>query len=58
MSELANAILERLRQQGQFTFSSDPSQKADENMAVDYLSEHGYITVKMRTIGYVHADVV
>lgn len=58
MSELANAILEHLQKQGQYTFSSDSVQKADENMAIDYLAENSYITIKKRTIGYVYADVI
>lgn len=57
MSDLANAILEHFQQQTEYRYSSDSVQKAEENTAIDYLAENGYITVKMRTIGYVIASV-
>lgn len=58
MPELANIILEHFQEHGQYVFSSDHVQKAEENNAIDYLANNGYITIKMRTIGYFFASVV
>lgn len=58
MSDLANAILEHLRTQTTYKFSSESVQRAEENKTIDYLVENGYIVIKMRTIGYVIASVI
>lgn len=58
MSELAAAILEHLQSNTMYAFSNDLSQKSKENEAVDYLADNGYIVIRMRTIGYICADVI
>lgn len=57
MSDYASKLYEHFKTEKQYTFSSDVNIKSLENLAVDELQENGYIIVKMRTIGYVIADI-
>lgn len=58
MSEYASKLYEHFKTQKQYMFSNDVNIKSLENFAVDELQANGYIIVKMRTIGYVIADIV
>lgn len=57
MSELCQKILEHFQHEQYYSYSQDVSVKADEQQAIAELAHNGYITVKMRTIGYVIAEI-
>ena len=57
MSELSEKLYEHFKNEPRYTYSSDASTKALEIDAVNELETSGNIVVKMRTIGYVIAEV-
>jgi hypothetical protein len=58
MDELRQKIYDQLAHSKMYYFSSDASVKALESDAVKVLEADGYIVIRMRTIGYVIADVL
>lgn len=57
MSEYAAKLYESFKEDKQYVFSSNPVIKNFENSAIDELEYNGYIIIKMRTIGYVIAEI-
>lgn len=58
MSEMALKLYEYFKTEKLYTYSSDLHTKSCEIDAVKELEDNGYIIVKLRTIGYVIADIV
>ena len=57
MSELSEKLYEHFKNAPRYTYSNDVSIKAREIDAVNELETSGVIVVKMRTIGYVIAEI-
>lgn len=57
MSELAEKIYDYFTTNNRYTLSLDAVVKNSELDAIDELSNSGYITIKIRTIGYVIAEI-
>lgn len=58
MSEYALKIYEHFKTEKRYMFSSNSTIYNHEKSAISELEDNGYIIVKMRTIGYVIADIV
>lgn len=57
MTEIGLRIYEHFKVNKTFYFSQDASLKLTEMQAIQELESNGCITVKMRTIGYVIAEI-
>lgn len=57
MSELSEKLYEHFKNEPRYTYSNDAPIKALEIDAVNELETSGVIVVKMRTIGYVIAEI-
>lgn len=57
MNELETKIYEHFKTENRYMYSSDSSAKYLEQNAIDNLELNGYISVKMRTIGYAIAEI-
>ena len=58
MSDTAKRIYTHFQTKPQYMYSTDMSVKRLEKLAIDELEKDGYILVKMRTIGYVIAEIL
>lgn len=58
MTELAERIYNQLLTSKQYNYSRNPSEKHLEIKAIEELENEKYIVIKIRTIGYVVADVL
>lgn len=57
MSELSEKLYEHFKQEPQYLYSNDTSVKALEIDAIHELEALGKITIKIKTIGYVIAEI-
>ena len=58
MFDLAEKILKTIKSRGQYTYSTNLSEKSEELKALDYLENNGLIIVKSRALGYVIAEAI
>lgn len=58
MTEIAQKIYDHFKTEKLYSYSQDCSIKILETKAIEELETNGFINVKIKTIGYVIADIV